>query len=360
VVDPTGVPGLIESVVSEVVPIVTPVPSLVASILSNPAGSSVIPGILNPILSVVLPVATSAVPNLVGNIIDLALPGQASATPAVSIPVVPASSINVGLSSVPAILPSTLATIVLPSVAVSVPVLPGLPGSNPTPVASASSAVSATPIVSASAAASSAAGTVGFLQQVARFDNDAGIPLIVASPIGIYQDIQWTGFALAQPTTLLPALNIVTPQSAPNTASFSGLTVGSLLQGTGLAAMTVNYLDSTIANFDLTSFFYGCTVAGTTTLIGAPRTCTITIRGYLDDAGTQLAGTQTFTYTAPPCPLLVALCPGGAMQKAVVDPVLFKGVKRVNFGVTNPTLTAALIDTVAYTVNGKPGVTWLG
>lgn len=121
--------------------------------------------------------------------------------------------------------------------------------------------------------------------------------------------------------------------------------------------MTVNYAESTIDSFDLTSFFYGCTVAAQVSVVGLPRTCTITIKGYFNDAATQLAGTHTFTYTAPVNGLGVAL--GGQMQKAVVSSS-FKKVKRVNFSVTTPLVTAALVDTVAYTVYGKPGITWTG
>jgi hypothetical protein len=47
------------------------------------------------------------------------------------------------------------------------------------------------------------------------------------------------------------------------------------------------------------------------------------------------------------------------MAKAVVS-ASFKGLARVNFSVSDPRLNAALIDTVAYTVNGKPGITWVG
>jgi hypothetical protein len=47
------------------------------------------------------------------------------------------------------------------------------------------------------------------------------------------------------------------------------------------------------------------------------------------------------------------------MTKGVVS-ASFKGLARVNFSVDNPRFSAALIDTVAYTVNGKPGITWVG
>jgi hypothetical protein len=74
-----------------------------------------------------------------------------------------------------------------------------------------------------------------------------------------------------------------------------------------------------------------------------PQSCTITIRGYSDDEATQKVAEQSFDFK-------VALLQTNAqMSKAEVSSN-FKGLKRVNFFVSNELVLAGLNDTVEYTV----------
>lgn len=59
--------------------------------------------------------------------------------------------------------------------------------------------------------------------------------------------------------------------------------------------MTVDYPDSTIEFFHLSSFYYGCTLNTENSDAGMPTSCTITITGY-DVDGTTVAGPQSFAF----------------------------------------------------------------
>ena len=178
------------------------------------------------------------------------------------------------------------------------------------------------------------------LDQVARFDNIAGVPGVAVSPIGIYDDIFWQGMSLAQ-TSGLQNLIIVVPNSPPNVAAYSALDVVTVTQGQ--PAMTVNYADSTVDHFSLKSFYYGCSSATQVSIAAKPLSCTISIKGYADDKATQLLASQSFDFE-------VALLQTNAQQlKANVD-WRFKNLKRVEFFVSDDVVTAGLIDTVSYTV----------
>jgi hypothetical protein len=105
--------------------------------------------------------------------------------------------------------------------------------------------------------------------------------------------------------------------------------------------MMTNYQDSTIDHLDLKSFYYGCALGAQASVAGVPLACTVSIKGYADDKGTKLVAQQSFGFK-----------PSGTsaqMVKAIVD-TKFKGLKRVDFFVSNDLLTAGLIDTVSYTV----------
>lgn len=109
-------------------------------------------------------------------------------------------------------------------------------------------------VLQAITAASSLPKTWYSLDQLARFDNSAGLPLVAASPIGIYLDIFWQGMSLAQ-TGGLQNIAIVVPNSPPNVAAYSALDLVTVQQGQ--PSMMTNYADSTIDNFDLKSIYYG-------------------------------------------------------------------------------------------------------
>ncbi|KAJ4367705.1 hypothetical protein N0V86_009826 [Didymella sp. IMI 355093] len=178
------------------------------------------------------------------------------------------------------------------------------------------------------------------LDQLARFDNAEGLPLVAASPIGIYLDIFWQGMSLVQ-TGGLQNVAIVEPNSPPNYAAFSAADVATLTQGQ--PAMTVNYADSTIDHFSLHSFYYGCSAATQASVAGVPLSCTVTIKGYADDQAQQLVASQSFDFKA-------GLLQTSAQQLRADVSSKFKNLKRVNFFVSNNVLTAGLIDTVSYTV----------
>jgi hypothetical protein len=202
-----------------------------------------------------------------------------------------------------------------------------------------------TALASALPSASPEAGSKGApaktyykLDQLARFENSVGLPAVAAAPIGIYLDIFWQGMSLVETSGLSSALGIVV-NSPLNCAAYSKLDVATLTQGQ--PSMMTNYQDSTVDHLDLKSFYYGCAVASQLSLTGLPAACTVTVKGYADDKATKLVAQQSFGFK-----------PTGTsaqMVKANVD-VKFKGLKRVDFFVSNDALTAALIDTVSYAV----------
>jgi hypothetical protein len=197
------------------------------------------------------------------------------------------------------------------------------------------------------------------LQQVARFDNDVGIPAVAVDPVGIYLDIYWQGMTLVNTGGLQDSVG-VTPNSRPNYAAFSALATATITEGQ--PSMMTNYEDSTIDHFDLQSFYYGCVVASQASIIGVPVSCTVSIKGYTDDAAQHLVASQSFGYTVG-LGLLSGGNPGSSllqtraqMLKATVD-TKFVGLKRVDFEVSNDLITAALIDTVSYKVYSEKNIT---
>lgn len=176
------------------------------------------------------------------------------------------------------------------------------------------------------------------LNQVARFENHEGLPLVAASPVGIYLDVFWQGMALTQ-TISSVVLSGVKPNTPSNYASYSKTGVATLKEGQ--PSMTTEYQDSTIDHLDLDSFYYGCVLSTKVSLFGKPKACTVSIEGYADGEGKKLVEKQSFEFK--PTGGLVS-----EMMKAKVN-AKFKGLKRVDFFVDG-LLTAALIDTVNYTV----------
>ncbi|KAF1940030.1 hypothetical protein EJ02DRAFT_495882 [Clathrospora elynae] len=178
-----------------------------------------------------------------------------------------------------------------------------------------------------------------FFEQVARFDDLTGVPGGPITPIGVYEDIFWEGMSLVN-TLGLQATQGLTPNSPNNYATYSEYDSVTVEQGTPAAMMT-KYKDSIIDHFDLHSFYYGCVVASQETAVALPTTCTVTITGYYDEES-EIALQQNFIF-------VVGSQTTTQMIKANVDD-RFIGLKRVEFDVTNSGRTAALIDTVRYTV----------
>ncbi|KAF2639666.1 hypothetical protein P280DRAFT_44758 [Massarina eburnea CBS 473.64] len=107
--------------------------------------------------------------------------------------------------------------------------------------------------------------------------------------------------------------------------------------------MTVDYADSTIDHFDLKSFYYGCAVGSEVSVVGVPLACTVTVKGYADTQKTKLTASQSFGFE-------VGLLQVEAQMKKASLGKGFVGVRVVEFFVSNELVTAALIDTVEYTV----------
>jgi hypothetical protein len=177
------------------------------------------------------------------------------------------------------------------------------------------------------------------LPQSVDFEDVSGIPVVAAASVGITHGIYWQGFGLA--ITGLQDLITVEADSGKNVAVFDMDGVATLTGGP--PAMTANYANSSTNNFNLSSFYYGCVLASEARVVSVPQSCTITIRGYSDDEATQKVAEQSFDFK-------VALLQTNAqMSKAEVSSD-FKGLKRVNFFVSNELVLAGLIDTVDYTV----------
>lgn len=150
---------------------------------------------------------------------------------------------------------------------------------------------------------------------------------------------------VSAPINNAPGLLFNTPSNA---AAFSKGDVATVLQGQ--PSMTVNYPDSTIDHFDLKSFYYGCVVGSQESVVGVLQSCTVTIKGYSDFDGKNEVAEQEFSFDVQLLDLQEPMTKASVSSK-------FKGVKRVDFFVSNDLLTAALIDTVDYTVysTGKIG-----
>jgi hypothetical protein len=181
------------------------------------------------------------------------------------------------------------------------------------------------------------------LPQSARFDNDPGLPAVAASPIGIYDDIYWQGFNLAA-TGGLQDVVVVVPNTPNNVAAFAKDNTATIFQGQ--PAMTVNYADSTIDHFDLYSFYYACVLATEASVAAKPQSCTLTIKGYRDDAAKELVAQQSFDFNVG------VLQTNAQMSRADVS-IAFRGLRRVNFFVSDELFLAGLVDTVGYIVYSK-------
>jgi hypothetical protein len=89
------------------------------------------------------------------------------------------------------------------------------------------------------------------LDQLARFDNIPGVPVLAVGPINEYLDIYWQGMSLVE-TGGIQNIAIISANSPSNYAAFSALDTATATQGQ--PSMMANYPDSTIDHFDLKSF----------------------------------------------------------------------------------------------------------
>ena len=174
-----------------------------------------------------------------------------------------------------------------------------------------------------------------------QFDNDVGTPVVAVGPINIYLDILWKGMSLvetsASSTQDLPG---VIPNSPPNCAAFAPGDTATTLQGT--PEMTAVYDDSTISNFTLDSFFYGCVLGSEESEAGDPMSCTITLTGF-SSSGKQIAK-QDFSFAAD----------GLQQQMIEAFPKDFIQVQYITFIIQAPNATlAALIDSVSFNLFSK-------
>jgi hypothetical protein len=112
--------------------------------------------------------------------------------------------------------------------------------------------------------------------------------------------------------------------------------------------MTVNYADSTIDNFDLFSFYFGCATNLANDITQIVETCLVTVTG--KDKNGKVIKKQSFAFKDE----------GGLSQqqkKAVLHG--FEGLHTAEFHSTASSIATDLIlstyiDTVDYTVYSKP------
>lgn len=133
----------------------------------------------------------------------------------------------------------------------------------------------------------------------------------------------------------------VTPNSPPNVIGYAPTLVATITQGQ--PEMTTVYDNSTITEFDLYSFFFGCALDTQNTVVDAAQACTVTVTG-LNVSGEQVAE-QSFSFE----PTGVA----AQMVEAVLG-VGFRGLQSALFNTTSAdgVLISTVVDTVNYTVYG--------
>ena len=167
---------------------------------------------------------------------------------------------------------------------------------------------------------------------------DYAFPYLSITPIEVYQKIFWRGMSLAKTGNIQTAA-IVRPNSGGNVATFGRTNVVTIQQGQ--PSMTVNYPNSPIKDFTLQSFYFACAISQPVSIIGVPRPCTMTIKGYSDDAGQRKVAEQSFRYQVRTPQT------SEQMLRATMN-TGFRNVKRVDFFITGDYVNAGLIDSVRY------------
>lgn len=180
------------------------------------------------------------------------------------------------------------------------------------------------------------------LTDVAQFDNvNTAVPIISAEPVGIYEDLDYPGWSLVVTdiTGSNSILPLLVPNTPPNCIAYAVLDVATIEQGAPY--LTTVYEESTIAYFNLYSFFFGCAVGSEETVVGVPQSCNLTVTG-LNAQGKQVAQ-QTFAFVS-----------NGALNKQMIEAKLkgFEGLQNVVFTTqaNDKNLVATLVDTFNYTV----------
>ena len=112
----------------------------------------------------------------------------------------------------------------------------------------------------------------------------------------------------------------------------------------GAPTLTADYQGSTIAYFNLYSFFFGCALGSEESVVGVPQSCNLTVTG-LNAQGTQVAQ-QTFGFVS-----------NGGLNQQMVEAELkgFQGLETAFFvtQASDAATVATLADTFNYTVYGK-------
>ena len=106
--------------------------------------------------------------------------------------------------------------------------------------------------------------------------------------------------------------------------------------------ISANYQTSQIKDFTLTTGYFACSVASEETIASTPASCTMTATPF-DRNNKQIGTPQTFSFQRS----------GAAVQN--MNPITFnsnfQNVFYVTFAVSNPLVTAALLDDVGTILN---------
>lgn len=167
------------------------------------------------------------------------------------------------------------------------------------------------------------------------------VPVVDASPVGIYLDILFNGFS-GNVAAINNAGAGVAPQSPNIDIAYGALDVDTIEEGT--PEMTVVYQDTTVNFFDLTYFYFGCVIGLENRQADLVESCTVTAT-CVNPAGVTVA-TQNFPFVSN----------GGVLQNMVqAKPNGFKGCEFVKFATTSlgGATTATALDTISYTVYSK-------
>ncbi|KAI4601084.1 hypothetical protein KJ359_012271 [Pestalotiopsis sp. 9143b] len=153
-------------------------------------------------------------------------------------------------------------------------------------------------------------------------------------PVGTYKGLKYGGFSLSGfPPNTKP--NVITAQLTSDPLNVATL---SLTQTFGTIAAT-----GTTKGFDLTSFYFACTLATPILAVTRPQSCDISVTGFY--ANGKRAPTAKFSFA------VVGTIAVAQKMKLATLPTTFKALKNVTIGVnssqTLSLLTALDIDTIS-------------
>ncbi|KAI0177482.1 hypothetical protein BJ166DRAFT_600061 [Pestalotiopsis sp. NC0098] len=160
-------------------------------------------------------------------------------------------------------------------------------------------------------------------------------------PVGTYKGLKYGGFSLSSPTVLMQGFppntkpNVITAQLTSDPLNLATL---SLTQTFGTIAAT-----GTTKGFDLTSFYFACTLATPILAITRPQSCDIVVTGFY--ANGKRAPTAKFSFA------VIGSIAVAQKMKVATLPATFKALKNVTIGVSSSQtlslLTALDIDTIS-------------